>query len=122
MTPPARKIGFVDGLRAPFEGVGFVARTPATWAWSVVPIVVVVGLTVVDFLVPPATVITTPVRFLAGAFALARDVLDYPLAMRPLSVGARIRWFSSHFAAAMGFGLALSVLFWIPVVGLVLLP
>jgi len=224
-----RKLGFLDGVVAPFDGLRFVVRTPATWGWALVPLLFViviavalgwaglafvdhvtdgwrflahtapfwrsfarivldvlaivvalfvawflavplsgfaldrivrrreralgigphaevaswrsmlrslgaslasmtltvaafVVLTIVDLFVPAAAVVTVPLRIFAAAIGLAWDVLDYPLAMRPLTLRSRLRWFFGNFSASLGFGLALWVLFFVPFANLILLP
>jgi CysZ protein len=85
-------------------------------------VIAFVVLTIVDLFFPAAAVVTVPARVLAAAVGLAWDVLDYPLAMRPLTLRSRIAWFFGHFSAALGFGLALSILFFVPGANLILLP
>jgi CysZ protein len=94
----------------------------ASLASTVVAIVTFVVLTVVDFVAPPATIVTVPMRVFVAALALAWDVLDYPLSLRPLTLRSRIAWFFRHFSASAGFGLALSLLFFVPGANLLLLP
>ena len=225
-----RAPGFLDGLRAPFGGLGFIMSTPSTWAAALVPVVIVLALTmllgfggvagtralldaflpvlatdvwyasvvrvllyavavmiaalvsmalaqplsgpalerivraqeralgagehpsddralasfwrglrvtavslsfaalaiglllVVDVFVPPAAVVTVPLKFVVTALTLSWDVLDYPLGLRQRGVGQRLAWFRAHAPAVLGFGLALAVLFLVPCAGLLLLP
>ena len=79
-------------------------------------------LLVVDVFVPPATVVTVPLKFVVTALTLSWDVLDYPLSLRQRGVGQRLAWFRAHAPAVAGFGLALAVLFLVPCAGLLLLP
>lgn len=225
----AKKIGFVDGFRAPFEGLRFVLSQPSTWGWALVPLalvvvvvaacvvgglalvghvertwawlahaetmwktivgalfrifvvlsslflglylavplsgfalerivrsherklgaarylharvwrstlrsfgasigsivfaaVVFVVLLLVDAIDPPAAIVTEPLRVLFAALALAWDLLDYPLAMRPMPLGSRIGWFFRHFSAMLGFGAGLTILFLLPGANVLLLP
>src|SRR5262249_3125518 len=62
-----------------------------------------VVLTLVALSAPAAAIVTVPLRILAAAIGLAWDVLDYPLAMRPLTLRSRIAWFFRHFSASLGF-------------------
>jgi CysZ protein len=94
----------------------------ASLASMLVTVVVLVVLTIVDFVAPAATIVTVPLRTVVAAITLAWDVLDYPLALRPMTLRSRINWFFRHFAASLGFGLALTVLFFVPGANLILLP
>jgi CysZ protein len=80
------------------------------------------GLLVLDLLIPPALVLTVPLRFAAGAWLLAWDFLDYPLGLRGLGVRARLRWVLRHKEAVTGFGLTWALLLLIPGSFLLLLP
>jgi CysZ protein len=40
-----RTLGFFDGVRAPFAGLGFIVSTPGMWPLALVPVVVVLALT-----------------------------------------------------------------------------
>jgi CysZ protein len=79
-------------------------------------------LFVITLLVPPASVITLPLKFVVTALMIAWDFLDYPLSVRGMSVGQRLRFVGAHFWAILGFGLASGMLLLVPGVGLLLLP
>ena len=79
-------------------------------------------LTLGSVLVPPAAVVTVPLKFVVTALMIAWDLLDYPLTARGMSVGARLKWMAAHFGAVLGFGLASGALLLIPGIGLLLLP
>jgi CysZ protein len=85
-----------------------------------VPLLVL--LTAVGWLVPPAAVVTLPVKTLIAGLLLAWDLLDYPLALRGMAVRARIRWCWRNFRAVAGFGLAAALMFAVPGIGLLALP
>jgi CysZ protein len=80
------------------------------------------GLFVVSLLVPPAAVVTVPLKFLVGAWLLAWNFLDYPLGLRGLGVTARLRWAGRHFGAFTAFGLGWAVLLVVPGTFLLALP
>jgi CysZ protein len=82
----------------------------------------VVLLTVVGWVAPPAVVVTVPLKVFVGALMVAWDLADYPLAMQGASVGDRLRWAGRHFGAFCGFGLAAIAFFAIPGLGLLALP
>jgi CysZ protein len=83
---------------------------------------VLVGLTVVGLLFPPAAVVTIPLKILVCGWMLAWDFVDYPLAMRRLGLRARIEWAGRHFLAFTAFGVAWALLVVVPGLVLVLLP
>jgi CysZ protein len=35
-----RRLGFLDGLKAFFGGIGFIVGRPSTWGWAMIPVVV----------------------------------------------------------------------------------
>jgi uncharacterized protein involved in cysteine biosynthesis len=79
-------------------------------------------LSIVTLLVPPASVVTIPLKFLVTGLAVAFDFLDYPLSLRGEGVRSRLSFVRRHFLATLGFGTAAALLLLIPGVGLVLLP
>jgi CysZ protein len=79
-------------------------------------------LSVVTLLVPPAAVVTLPLKIAVSSFAIAWDMLDYPLAFRGMSVRDRITFCTKHKAAVFALGLFGSVSLLVPGVGLLLLP
>ncbi|MBX3229396.1 MAG: EI24 domain-containing protein [Labilithrix sp.] len=79
-------------------------------------------LSVVTLLFPPASVVTVPLKLAVAGFAISYDFLDYPLGLRGEEVGARAAFLRRHAAAVLGFGLAASVVLLVPGLGLLLLP
>jgi CysZ protein len=88
--------------------------TRATLVMLVVGGIVYTALFIVDLCVPPAVVITVPLRFVAGAWLLAWNFLDYPLSMRGLGVFARLRWSLRHFDEFTVFGGLWAALLFLP--------
>jgi CysZ protein len=82
----------------------------------------VVALTLVGWFFPPAAVVTVPLKILVGALLVGWDLVDYPLAMHGLRLGARLRWAGRHLGALLGFGLAATIFFAVPGLGLLALP
>jgi len=39
-----KRVGFVEGLTAPFRGLGFLARSPDLWLYSIVPALVMIAV------------------------------------------------------------------------------
>jgi CysZ protein len=85
-----------------------------------VPIVVV--LTAIGWVFPPATIATLPLKVLVAGVLLAWDLLDYPLSLRGMTIGGRVRWCAAHWGAVIGFGLGAELLFAVPGLGLLALP
>jgi CysZ protein len=85
-----------------------------------VPLFVV--LTVIELFAPPAVVVTFPLKFVLSALLLAWDLLDYPLGLRGVSVGQRLRFFGHNFWALLVFGSFGAIILLVPGLGLLLLP
>jgi len=79
-------------------------------------------LALITVVVPPAGIITVPLKFIVTGVLVAYDLLDYPLSLRGQSVGDRIVWIRRHFPAVLGFGVSAAALLLIPGMGLLLLP
>jgi CysZ protein len=80
------------------------------------------ALFTIEVLVPPAAVVTVPLKFLVGGWLTAWNLLDYPLGLRGLGVRASVRWLAHHFWAVTLFGTTWWSLALVPGVLLVLLP
>jgi len=83
---------------------------------------VIVLLTLVGWVAPPAGVVTVPLKLYVGALMVAWNLADYPLAMQGAGVGARLRWVGRHFGSFNGFALASVAFFLLPGLGLLALP
>lgn len=79
-------------------------------------------LFVVSVAVPPAVVVTTPLKLVVLAFVLAWDLCDYPLTVRGLPVGERFRTIVRYRAAVLGFGVGLVLASLLPCVLFLCLP
>ncbi|CAF0978666.1 unnamed protein product [Adineta steineri] len=84
--------------------------------------VIFIILTSIEFFLPPAIIITTPLKFLITAFIIAYDIIDYPLSLHLLGVRERIPWFKHYIWATLGFGFAMEIIFLIPGAFFLLLP
>lgn len=80
------------------------------------------GLLVVNFVFPPAAVVTVPLKFVVCAWLLAWDFLDYPLSIRGYGVRGRLGWVARNFDSFTTFGLAWTCLMIVPGMVLLLLP
>ena len=100
----------------------FASSLKVTFTGLLLGLPVLALLTVVTVLVPPAAIVTIPLKFVVTALMIAWDFLDYPLSVRGVSVAGRLRFLGAHFAAVLGFGLAAGFVLLVPGVGLFLLP
>lgn len=112
-APPLPKTGFVEG---------FFRALRVTMFGLALTIPIVVGLTLIELIVPVLAVVTVPLKFVASALMLAWDLLDYPLSLRGAGIRARLDWFSQNFGAALGFGVSIAIIGLIPCAGLLFLP
>jgi CysZ protein len=109
--------------------------SPAISYWAslgrnlkVITVTLVVGggitllLFVIEFLFPPAAIVTVPLKFLISGWLMAWNFLDYPLGLRGLGVRDSLRWIGRHFSAVTVFGLAWWTVVLFPGAVLFLLP
>jgi len=130
LSAPAleRVVGITEAdLRAPPRPpLGFVAEfwcgARALFSSMAVTLPLVLGLSVVELLLPPLAVVITPLKLLLGALGVAWGLFDYPLTLRGVGSRQRFRFMSRHFAVVLGFGCAFSLVFWLPCLGIVMLP
>jgi CysZ protein len=122
------RLGFFDGVRAPFAGLAFLARTPACWPLALVPVViatalsVVLGWTAVHFLPDLVagwigatsgveTALSIVAQVLATALALVVAVLASIALSQPLS-GPALEGIVRRHEAALGLPPRPEVGFW----------
>ncbi len=79
-------------------------------------------LTLLEVVVPPVAVVATPAKFLLGALGIAWGLFDYPLTLRGIGARQRLAFMTRHFSVVLGFGVAFSLVFWLPCLGIVMLP
>jgi CysZ protein len=112
-VPPRAPLGFVRellcGLRATL-GALFLALP------------CLLALFLVELLFPPAAVVTVPLKLLLTALLVALGLFDYPLTLRGVPFGERLRLLRQYPAVALGFGGTFALLFWVSCCGVVLLP
>lgn len=111
--PSRRPLGF-------FTEIWCGARAQAVAALFAVPILAL--LWAVELAFAPAIFVTAPLGALVSALALAWNLFDYPLTLRGVRMRDRLRLVMHNKAAALGFGLAFAMLFWLPCLGVLLLP
>lgn len=83
---------------------------------------IIVALALVSALVPPAAVVTVPLKFVVSSLVIAWDLLDYPFGLRAMGVRARLAWMREHLGAVLLFGASTGALLLIPLLGLFVLP
>ena len=113
VTLRERSLGVAE--RAP---LGFLAEIWCGFRAQIFVLVLVVPvlalLWLVELLVPPAMVVTFPVKLVVTSLALAWNLLDYPLTLRGVRMRERFLLFTRHKSACLGFGVAFALVFWIP--------
>jgi CysZ protein len=112
-APPHREQGWIREWWCGLQSQAF------SFAVSV-PILIVLAL--LEFTMPWASFVLAPLQWLVICLALAWNLLDTPLTLRGVSASARIGLLLGHRGAVLGFGSAFALLFWIPCLGIVLLP
>ncbi len=112
---------------------GFVPQSPSLFAamWlslCCVSFAIVLGgsalvaLFLVNFIFPPAVVVTVPLKVLVCSWMVAWNLLDYPLGLRGMGLLARLQWVGQHFGAFTLFGFLWAMVTVVPGIVLVLLP
>lgn len=82
----------------------------------------VVLLTLLEIVVPPLAAVATPLKLLLGALGVAWGLFDYPLTLRGVRARERFGFVMQHFSVVLGFGLAFTLVFWLPCFGILMLP
>ena len=80
------------------------------------------GLTLIEVLVPGSSVVILPLKILVTGVFIAWDILDYPLSVRGYRLRDRIRFLNAHKSVVLGFGVSLAVALLVPCMQLLLLP
>jgi CysZ protein len=75
-----------------------------------------------SFVVPAAAVVLFPLKLLVAAFVIAWDLCDYPLSVRGVPIGKRIRILAENHRAVLGYALGLALAGLVPCLPFVLLP
>jgi uncharacterized protein involved in cysteine biosynthesis len=130
LSAPAleRVVGITEvDLQAPARApLGFLAElwcgARAQLSSLALTLPLVLGLSLVELLLPPLAVVITPLKLLLGALGVAWGLFDYPLTLRGIGARERFRFMSRHFSVVLGFGCAFSLLFWLPCFGILMLP
>lgn len=108
-TPPT----FFQGLARSLQSV----LVAAAFAAPVFAVLIVIGL-----VVPGAGVVTVPLKLLVTALLAAWDLCDYPLSIRGLPMGERVRRVRRHVGAMLGFGFGIALVGLVPGAIVLVLP
>jgi uncharacterized protein involved in cysteine biosynthesis len=107
---------------SPELGSGFF-RTVRVTVFALLVTVPLLGLlSLLTLVFPPVAIVTVPLKITISSFAVAWDLLDYPLAFRGLGVRQRIRFCSQNRASVFALGLLASISLLVPGLGILLLP
>lgn len=112
-APERRELGFFAELACGLR---------ATLLSLAVTLPLIIGLTLLELVASPVAVVTTPLKLAIGALGVAWSLFDYPLTLRGMRLRERLAFLRRHFAAVFGFGVAFSLLFWVPCFGVLMLP
>lgn len=85
-----------------------------------IPLLVV--LSIVSLLVPPAVFVTFPLKILVLALLFAWDFCDYPLSIHGMPLGARLNLVVRHARVMIGFGFGIALISLIPCALFFILP
>ncbi|HVR21014.1 MAG TPA: EI24 domain-containing protein [Polyangiaceae bacterium] len=112
-VPPRTPLGFFRELACGF-------RALAGGLAVCVPLLALLWL--VELVLPPVVVVTTPLKIMVSSLLVAWGLFDYPLTLRGIGFRARFALVRENFTAVLGFGLAFLLVFWVPCCGVALLP
>jgi CysZ protein len=112
-APPRREQSFIAELWCGLKSQALAVAVS-------VPILVVLAL--VQFVLPWTAIVLAPAQWLVLCLAVAWNLLDTPLTLRGVPASVRIGLLLDHRPAILGFGAAFALLFWVPCLGIVLLP
>jgi CysZ protein len=71
-------------------------------------------LMIVNVVVPPAVVVTVPLKLIVVALLVAWDLCDYPLSIRGVPIRERVAFMARNASAMVGFGFGLALLSLVP--------
>jgi len=95
------------------------ASVALSWAFGL-PILAL--LFAVNFVFPPAAVITFPLKLVVMALLVAWDICDYPLSIRGVPIRERVVFMKRNAGAMVGFGLGLALMSLLPCALLLAIP
>lgn len=79
-------------------------------------------LSLITFFVPPAAVVTFPIKLIVLALLVSWDLCDYPLSIHGVPVAARVAFVGRNLPAMLGFGFGLALLSFLPCAMVLALP
>lgn len=89
---------------------------------SALTLPLILGLTVLELVLAPLVVITTPLKLLLAALGISWSMFDYPLTLRGIGSRQRFQLMKRHLSVVLGFGTAFALVFWLPCCSIVMLP
>jgi uncharacterized protein involved in cysteine biosynthesis len=112
-APPRAPIGWFRELACGFRALlgGLLLAGP-----------LLVVIWVLEAFVPVLAPVTIPAHVSVTSLLIAWGLFDYPLTLRGIGFRERLALVRGHFTCVLGFGLAFTLLFWLPCCGVVLLP
>jgi uncharacterized protein involved in cysteine biosynthesis len=75
-----------------------------------------------NLLVPATAVVVTPITWLCTMGIVAWNLFDYPLTLRGVGARRRLAFLKRHSGTCLGFGAGFALLFWVPCLGILMLP
>lgn len=103
-----------------FESLSCGLRAQLTGLLVLLPLSL--GLWLLDLVLPFLAPLLLPIKLLAVGVSLAWNLLDYPLTLRGVPAGQRLRIIRTNLGAVAGFGLVFTALFLVPLAAVALLP
>jgi CysZ protein len=89
---------------------------------SAVTVPLIVVLTAIELVAPPAAVLTTPLKLLIGALGVAWTLFDYPLTLRGVRARERLALMRQHSSLVLGFGTAFALVAYVACCNVAMLP
>jgi CysZ protein len=87
------------------------ASVAMSWAFGM-PVLAL--LLIVNFVFPPAVVVTVPLKLMVVALLVAWDLCDYPLSIRGVPIRERVAFMGRNAGAMIGFGFGLALISLLP--------
>lgn len=99
-----------------------VARSAVSAMFAIVAGVFIFGFLLILSLIPGVAIVAVPLKFIAAALLIGWDVCDYPLSVRGVPFGERVRFILRHADGVIGFSAGLAIVAMVPCGFLLLLP
>lgn len=113
---PESSMGLMSEI---IDGLGAEVRKLWFYAWRALLLLL---LSLVLMAIPPAGAIVPVLWFALGAYMLALEYLDHPMANRGYRFTEKLAWMRQRRGLALGFGSSVTLFTLIPLVNLVVMP